>query len=145
MSEERTKTTILFLCTGNSCRSQMAEGWARYLRGESLDVFSAGIVKHGINPYAVRVMAEVGVDIRGHRSKLVDELPRTAFDFIITLCDHAHETCPYIPGRIIHHGFPDPPQLTKEMTDEEEILEGYRNVRDQIRVFVESLPEGLPK
>lgn len=143
MSEQKTKTAILFLCTGNSCRSQMAEGWARHLRGELIEAYSAGIVRHGLNPYAVRVMAEAGVDIRWHQSKLVEELPRTDFAAVITLCDHAHETCPYFPGRILHRGFPDPPQLTREMTDEEEILQVYRQVRDQIRTFVESLPEGL--
>ena len=142
---EPQKTTILFLCTGNSCRSQMAEGWARHLRGDRLVVYSAGIETHGLNPRAVRVMAEVGVDIGGQHSKLVEELPPTRFDYVITLCDHAHETCPYVPGRIVHHSFADPPLLTRDATSEEEILDGYRTVRDQIRRFIESLPDSLPR
>ena len=142
---EPQKTTILFLCTGNSCRSQMAEGWARHLRGDRLVVYSAGIETHGLNPRAVRVMAEVGVDIGGQHSKLVEELPPTRFDYVITLCDHAHETCPYVPGRIVHHSFVDPPLLTRDATSEEEILDGYRMVRDQIRRFIESLPDSLPR
>ena len=145
MSAPKTKTTILFLCTGNSCRSQIAEGWARHLRAEVLEPYSAGIEKHGLNLYAVRVMAEAGVDISGQASKLVEELPLTAFDFVVTLCGHARENCPYFPGRTIHHGFPDPPQLVKNMAAEEEILQVYRRVRDQIRQFIESLPESLPR
>ena len=142
-SEQR-KITILFLCTGNSCRSQMAEGWARHLRADAIDPYSAGIERHGLNPYAVRVMAEVGVDIGGQQSKLVEELPVIPFAYVITLCGHAHETCPYFPGKIIHHGFPDPPQLAKNATTEEEVLQAYRTVRDQIRQFIESLPQSLP-
>lgn len=139
------KTAILFLCTGNSCRSQMAEGWARHLRADTIEPYSAGIEKHGLNPYAVRVMAEVGVDISGQQSKLVEELPVISFDHVITLCGHAHETCPYFPGKIIHHGFPDPPQLAKNATSEEETLQAFRTVRDQIRQFIESLPQSLPR
>ena len=137
------KTTILFLCTGNSCRSQMAEGWARRLRGEVVAPYSAGIERHGLNPYAVRVMAEAGVDISRQHSKLTTELPIVAFDFVITLCGHARETCPYFPGKTIHHGFPDPPELAKTATTEEEILAAYRTVRDQIRDFVQTLPQSL--
>lgn len=143
-SEQR-KITILFLCTGNSCRSQMAEGWARHLRADAIDPYSAGIERHGLNPYAVRVMAEVGVDIGGQQSKLVEELPVIPFDYVITLCGHAHETCPYFPGRIIHHGFPDPPQLAKNASSEEEILQAFRTVRDQIRQFIETFPQSLPR
>lgn len=138
------KTTILFLCTGNSCRSQMAEGWARHLRPEVIEPYSAGIEQHGMNPYAVRVMAEAGVDISGQHSKLVAELPLATFDYVITLCGHAHETCPYFPGRTIHQGFPDPPELAKNAVSEEAILQAYRTVRDQIRQFIESLPGSLP-
>lgn len=137
------KTTILFLCTGNSCRSQMAEGWARHLKGDTIEPFSAGIEKHGLNPRAVQVMAEAGVDIGGHQSKLVEELPATTFDYVVTLCGHAHETCPYFPGKTIHHGFPDPPQLVTKAASEEEILQAFRAVRDQIRDFVETLPDSL--
>jgi arsenate reductase len=141
---EHRKLAILFLCTGNSCRSQMAEGWTRHLRGNRIDAFSAGIEKHGMNPFAVRVMAEAGVDISGQHSKLVEELERQAFDVVITLCGHAHETCPYVPGRIIHRGFTDPPSLAKDAATEEEALAAYRLVRDQIRQFIETLPESLP-
>ena len=137
------KTTMLFLCTGNSCRSQMAEGWARYLRGGVIEPYSAGIERHGMNERAVRVMAEAGVDISGQHSKLIDELPSVSFDFVVTLCDHAHESCPYFPGRIVHRGFPDPPRLAEQATDEDGILRAYRMVRDQIRAFILSLPAAL--
>jgi len=137
------KTTILFLCTGNSCRSQMAEGWARHLKGEKIQPYSAGIEKHGLNPLAVRVMAEAGVDIGAQQSKLIDELPSIPFDYVVTLCDHAHESCPYFPGRIVHRGFPDPPHLAKAASSEEAILQAYRSVRDLIRDFVETLPDSL--
>ena len=145
MSEQSNKTTILFLCTGNSCRSQMAEGWARHLREDVIEPYSAGIEKHGLNPYAVRVMAEAGVDISRQCSKLIEEVPVAAFDYVITLCGHAHETCPFFPGRTVHRGFPDPPELAKNASSEEEVLQAYRMVCDQIREFVESLPESLEK
>lgn len=93
------KTTILFLCTGNSCRSQMAEGWARHLKRDVLDVCSAGIDKHGLNPLAIKVMAEAGVDISRHRSKKIEELLVQDFDYVITVCDHAHESCPSFPAK----------------------------------------------
>jgi arsenate reductase len=137
------KTTVLFLCTGNSCRSQMAEGWARHLHGDTIEAYSAGIEKHGLNPLAVRVMAEAGVDISGYRSKLVSELPMQQFDWVITLCGHASETCPYFPGRKIHRGFDDPPQLAADARSEEEALGQYRRVRDEIRTFILTLPEYL--
>jgi arsenate reductase len=143
-SDTKRKTTILFLCTGNSCRSQMAEGWARHLRADVIAPYSAGIEKHGLNAYAVRVMAEAGIDISGQHSKLVEELPLATFDYVITLCGHAHETCPYFPGRTLHQGFPDPPEMAKDATSEEEILHAYRTVRDQIRQYIESLPGSLP-
>ncbi|MHB8810502.1 MAG: arsenate reductase ArsC [Desulfobulbaceae bacterium] len=137
------KTTILFLCTGNSCRSQMAEGWARHLKGDVIEAYSAGTEKHGLNPLAVKVMAEAGVDISGQSSKTVEELPRQQFDYVVTLCGHASETCPYFPGKKIHRGFDDPPKLAAGGTDEEEALIHYRRVRDEIRDFVRSLPEAL--
>lgn len=140
---EPRKMIILFLCTGNSCRSQMAEGWARHLKGEKIEPYSAGIERHGLNPLAVRVMAEAGVDISAQQSKLIDELPSTPFDYVVTLCDHAHESCPYFPGRIIHRGFPDPPHLAKDASSEEAILQAYRSVRDIIRDFIETLPDSL--
>ena len=138
------KLRLLFLCTGNSCRSQMAEGWARHLKGDVIEPFSAGIETHGLNPNAVRVMQEAGVDISGHRSKTVDQLPGPV-DVVVTVCGHAHETCPVFPGapRVVHVGFDDPPRLAKEAATEEEALRHYRRVRDEIRAFVETLPEGL--
>jgi len=139
------KRKVLFLCTGNSCRSQMAEGWARHLHAEIFDVFSAGIETHGMNPRAVKAMAEAGVDISGHRSKLVSELDGVAFDFVITVCGHAHEHCPFFPGkaRIIHHGFDDPPKLAAGAKTEEEAMAHYRRVRDDIRSYVQGLPRVL--
>ncbi len=134
---------ILFLCTGNSCRSQMAEGWARKLKKKEIDAYSAGIEKHGLNPLAVKAMAEAGVDISSQKSKTVDELPVREFDWIITLCGHANENCPYFPGKIVHHGFDDPPQCASEAKNEEEKLISYRRVRDEIRDFVAALPDSL--
>ena len=141
------KVKILFLCTGNSCRSQMAEGWARQLRGDVVEPYSAGIEKHGMNPHAVKVMAEAGVDISSHVSKTLDELSDTTFDWVVTVCDHANEHCPVLPGqtKIRHAGFEDPPRLTKDLPDGEEKLAVYRRVRDQIRDFVETLPGALVK
>ncbi|PTN32797.1 arsenate reductase ArsC [Desulfonatronum sp. SC1] len=139
------KMQILFLCTGNSCRSQMAEGWARHLRSESIDAYSAGIERHGLNPLAVKVMAEAGVDISGFRSKTVDELPEQEFDYVITLCGHAQETCPFFPAKTkrLHVGFDDPPKLAEQAQNEEEALTHYRRVRDKIRDYVQSLPASL--
>lgn len=133
------KIKVLFLCTGNSCRSQMAEGWARHLKGDIVDTYSAGIETHGLNPNAVKVMAEAGVDISGHRSKHVDELKDLKFDYVITVCGHANDNCPYFPGKakVIHAGFDDPPKLAKSAKSEEEALDCYRRVRDEIRDFVE--------
>ena len=139
------KLNVLFLCTGNSCRSQMAEGWARTLKGDVLEPYSAGIETHGLNPRAVAVMAEAGVDISGHRSKHVDQLSEVSFDLVVTVCDHAHETCPVLPGapRVVHVGFDDPPRLAQSAATEEEALVHYRRVRDEICAFVERLPEVL--
>ncbi|MCL7488997.1 MAG: arsenate reductase ArsC [Desulfobulbaceae bacterium] len=137
------KISILFLCTGNSCRSQMAEGWARHLKGDVIEACSAGIERHGLNPLAVKVMAEAGVDISGHQSKTVDELPGQQFDYIVTLCGHANETCPFFPGRKIHRGFDDPPKLAAGAKNEQEALPHYRRVRDEIRDFILTLPEAL--
>ena len=139
------KTSILFLCTGNSCRSQMAEGWGRQLPADQFEVFSAGLEKHGLNPKAVQVMAEARVDIGAQYSKTLDELTMTSFDYVITLCGHANETCPYFPGKVIHHGFDDPPKLAAEAASEAEALAPYRRVRDEIRDFVKNLPTKLAK
>ncbi|WP_320169724.1 arsenate reductase ArsC [Maridesulfovibrio sp.] len=143
------KLNLLFLCTGNSCRSQMAEGWARFLKGDKVNACSAGIETHGLNPYAVKVMAEVGIDISSNVSSHIDEYRDKEIDVVITVCDHAYETCPLFPGgsRVVHVGFDDPPRLAEELAakgaSEEEQLDCYRKVRDQIRDFVEGLPEGL--
>jgi arsenate reductase len=143
------KLKILFLCTGNSCRSQMAEGWTRKLKGEIIDAYSAGIDIHGLNPNAVKVMDEAGVDISGQRSKLVNEFMDMELDAVITLCGHAHETCPYFPPRckVIHVGFDDPPLMAKELAgqgaDLQQQLDCYRKVRDEIKAFVEKMPENI--
>jgi arsenate reductase len=136
---------VLFLCTGNSCRSQMAEGWARKLKGDTIESYSAGIETHGLNPKAVQVMAEAGVDISAHRSKHVRELSGVAFDYVVTVCGNAQESCPVFSGKtkVVHVGFDDPPRLAKEARTEEEALSHYRRVRDEIRKFVETLPESL--
>ena len=141
------KLEVLFLCTGNSCRSQMAEGWCRYLKGDVIEPYSAGIETHGLNPNAVKVMAQAGVDISGHRSKHVDELKDIDFDYVVTVCGHANEYCPIFPGKtkIVHFGFDDPPRLAKEAKTEEEALNCYRRVRNEIKSFVENLPEFLVK
>ena len=134
------KKRILFLCTGNSCRSQMAEAWLRHLKGNKYEVFSAGIEKHGMNPYAVRVMSEVGIDMSNHYSKLLSELNAIEFDLVITVCGHASESCPIFSGKakVIHAPFDDPPALAKDITDEEERLKCYRRVRDQISSFIQT-------
>lgn len=136
---------ILFLCTGNSCRSQMAEGWVRALKGDMIEAYSAGIEAHGLNPKAVQVMAEAGVDISGHRSKKVQEVMDIDFDYVVTVCGHAHETCPVFPGKakLVHAGFDDPPALARDAKTEEEALGHYRRVRDEIKAFVEQLPDAL--
>lgn len=136
---------ILFLCTGNSCRSQMAEGWARALKNDVIEPYSAGIETHGLNSLAVRVMKEAGVDISSHRSKKVVDLPIRDFDYVITVCGHANETCPFFPGstKRVHVGFDDPPTLAKSAKTDDEAIEHYRRVRDEIRAFIETLPESL--
>jgi arsenate reductase len=136
---------ILFLCTGNSCRSQMAEGWARHLKGDRIEAYSAGLEAHGLSRDAVRVMAEAGVDISNHRSKLVNEFHDVDFDYVVTVCGHAAESCPVFPGKAknIHVGFDDPPRLAAGAATEEERLAPYRRVRDEIRAFVETLPDFL--
>lgn len=141
------KINLLFLCTGNSCRSQMAEGWTRNLKGDLIEVWSAGTETHGLNPSAVQAMAEAGIDISGHRSKLITDLPAIDFDWVITVCDHAREACPYFPGTVkrLHAGFDDPPALAEKETGQEAKMACYRRVRDQIRRFVETLPQALTR
>ena len=139
------KIKLLFLCTGNSCRSQMAEGWVHALKSDVIDVYSAGIETHGLNPYAVKVMEEAGVDITNQKSQLLSEFDDINFDYVITVCGHAHETCPMFPrsAKVIHKGFIDPPKLVADAKTEEEKLVGFRTVRDQIKEFVETLPDFL--
>jgi len=136
---------VLFLCTGNSCRSQMAEGWARHLWGDVVEAYSAGVAPYRLDPCAVRVMAEAGVDISRQRPKAVDEWKDAQFDCVVTLCDHAREHCPLFPGRarVVHRGFDDPPSLAAAAETDEEAMNIYRRVRDEIRAFVERLPETL--
>ena len=138
---------VLFLCKGNSCRTQMAEGWARTLKGGLIEAYSAGIETHGLDPTAGKVMAEAGVDISAHRSKNVTDLTDVAFDHVVTVCGHANETCPVFPGKatVVHVGFDDPPKLAKQAKTEQEALDCYRRVRDEIRASVETLPESLEK
>jgi len=133
---------ILFLCTGNACRSQMAEGWARHLKAHVIDAWSAGVEPHGLDPRAVSVMAEAGVDISSHRSKHVRELMGITFDYVVTVCDNANEQCPFFPGKakVVHVGFDDPPSLAANASTEEEALLHYRRVRDEIRDLVLKLP-----
>lgn len=147
MQKTMQKIKILFLCTGNSCRSQMAEGWARHLLSDKVEAYSAGIETHGLNPNAIKVMAEAGVNISGHRSKLVSELKGIDFDVVFTVCGHADENCPIFPGqtRVIHHGFDDPPKLAENAKTEDEALEHYRRVRDEISLFIKDIPEWLEK
>jgi arsenate reductase len=139
------KINILFLCTGNSCRSQMAEGWARHLKGDIIHAESAGVETHGLNPFAVHVMAEAGVNISHHESTLVDEVLDREWNYVVTLCGHAHETCPLFPRKVrkIHVAFDDPAQLAKAAGSETEIMAHFRRVRDEIRAFVEDLPDNL--
>lgn len=141
------KPKILFLCTGNSCRSQMAEGWARALQSANVEAYSAGIEKHGMNSRAITVMGEANVDLSRQRSKTVDELSDVQFDFVFTVCGHADESCPTFTGapHVIHVPFDDPPRLAKDAATEDEALVPFRRVRDEIREFVERLPEHLGK
>lgn len=141
----QSKLKVLYLCTGNSCRSQMAEGWTRHLRGDVIETWSAGTVPKSLDPRAVEVMREVGVDISGHRSKPVEDLLDVEFEYVVTVCDGAHESCPVFPGpaRIVHRGFEDPPKLAEAAASEEEALSHYRRIRDQIRELVEGLPDSV--
>ena len=143
------KLKILFLCTGNSCRSQMAEAWTRSLKKDWIEPYSAGVEIHGLNPDAVLVMEEAGVDMTGHESKHIDQFKDTQLDVVITLCGHARETCPWFPPRcrVIHVGFEDPPRMAMEVAQQGgnrgKQLDCYRKVRDEIRAFVEQMPENL--
>jgi arsenate reductase (thioredoxin) len=145
MSAKTEKLKLLFLCTGNSCRSQMAEAWTRVLKGDQVEAHSAGVDPHGLDPRAMQVMAEVGIDISGQHSKDVDTFEDVEFDYVITLCDNAHQACPVFPAktRVLHVGFDDPPRLAADAQTEHEAMVHYRRVRDEIKAFVERLPEIL--
>ena len=136
------KPKIIFLCTGNSCRSQMAEGWARHLKGNIIEPYSAGVIAQRLNTRAVRVMKETGVDISQHFSKDIESLIDISFDHVITVCSHAKQLCPVFPRktRVTHVSFDDPPSLAKFAKSEEEALSHFRRVRDEIRIFIEKLP-----
>mgnify|MGYP001158885429 FL=1 len=139
------KLTLLFLGTGNACRSQMAEGLCRHFRNEEIDCYSAGIECHGLNPFAVEAMAELDIDISQHRSERLDELAQQSFDVVVTVCGHADEHCPVFIGdtQRIHRGFDDPPKLAVDAANHEEAMVHYRRVRDEIKDYIMTLPEGL--
>lgn len=128
---------ILVLCTGNSCRSQIAEGYLRYFAGDKAEIYSAGIETHGVNPKAIAVMKSDGIDISGHTSNNIDEYKAISFDYVITVCDHAKESCPYFPTAAIkfHHNFPDPAKATGS---EEAVMEQFREVREMIRKYAQN-------
>ncbi len=142
---ETQKLKVLFLCTANACRSQMAEGWTRHLKSRWIDCWSAGVRPYFVDRLAIEVMAEAGVDISHHQSKHVDTLDHLEFDYVITLCGNARQSCPVFPARIkvVHMGFDDPPRLAIGSGTKEKILVHYRRVRDDIREFIEKLPQWL--
>lgn len=141
------KYKILFLCTGNSCRSQMAEAWTRQLKGDLFDAYSAGVQPKDVDPRAVKAMAEEGIDISSQESKDIDSLGDLEFDYVITLCDKARESCPFYPAKthVIHKGFDDPPKLAESVNDNDKAMVVYRLVRDEIKAFIEELPRSLEK
>lgn len=134
------KKQILVLCTGNSCRSQMAEGYLRKFFGDKADVYSAGVETHGLNPRAVAVLAEDGIDISGHTSNQMDEYNHIDFDLVITVCDNAKDQCPFYPKKTvtIHHSFSDPAKATGTET---QIMDEFRKIRDEIKAWSRSLAE----
>ncbi len=144
MSKPSVKST-LFLCTGNSCPSQMAEGWVKGLKNDILEADSAGIEKHGLDPKAVKVMSEVGIDISKQKSKVISELAKKDFDYVVTICNDANKKCPIFPGKAkrLHHGFDNLSILARKMKSEEEALTVYRRVRDKIRAFIDNMPNNL--
>ena len=143
MITENNKVNVLFLCTGNSCRSQMAEGWARQLLGDEVQAYSAGTKAQGLNPRAVRAMTHYGIDISGHQSKRVSDLMGMEFDFVVTVCDNAKKNCPTFSGDavIIHNSFDDPPALAESAKSDDEAMDHYLRVCGEIRNWVEKMPE----
>ncbi len=144
-SEKEGKKRILFLCTGNACRSQMAEAFARHYHGDWLEAYSAGVSPHGVDPRAIKAMAEIGIDISTNQSKPIETFDDMEFDYVITLCDSAAKACPVFPAKTLylHVPFDDPPILAMNATDEEEAMEHYRRVREQIKDFIRDLPSFL--
>jgi arsenate reductase len=142
MSTAKDKIKVLFICTGNACRSQIAEGWARELKGDVIEAFSAGVNPAVLSQRAIKVMAEAGVDISAQMSKHVDDLAGMDFDFVVTVCDNAREHCPVFPGktRVIHRSFEDPAFVSGS---DEEVMAAFRKTRDDIMAFIETLPEVL--
>lgn len=126
---------VLILCTGNSCRSQIAHGYLTLFAGDKANIYSAGIETHGVNPRAIKIMAEDGVDISAHTSNHVDEYKDVAFDYVITVCDNANEACPYFPGNVrrLHHNFPDP---AKAIGTEEEIMQQFKAVSEMTKAYI---------
>ena len=142
MSESREKSKVLFVCTGNACRSQMAEGWARQLKSDTIEAYSAGVSPAGVSTRAIAVMAEAGVDISAHRSQHVNECADMDFDYVVTLCGNAEQKCPVFSGgpRHVHRAFDDPVMV---LGTDDQIMATFRKARDQIKAFVETLPESL--
>ena len=142
MSEKPEKTKVLFVCTGNACRSQMAEGWARRLKSDSIEAYSAGVSPAGVSTRAIAVMAEAGVDISAHKSQHVDEFADVDFDYVVTLCGNAEQRCPVFGGgaKHVHRGFDDPIMV---IGAGDQVMAAFRKARDEIREFVETLPESL--
>jgi len=138
--EKILRKNILILCTGNSCRSQMAEGWIRHYAGDRAEVYSAGIETHGVNPRAIQTMKDAGIDISKHTSNHIDEYRNIPFDFMITVCDHANENCPYFPStaKRFHNNFKDPAKLKGT---EEEIKEAFATAREEIRIYSQEFVE----
>jgi len=131
------KKKVLVLCTGNSCRSQLAEGYLRYLANDKAEIYSAGIETHGVNPKAIEIMKKDGIDISSHTSNNVNEYTSIDFDFVITVCDNAKESCPYFPSNAIkfHYNFPDP---AKAKGTDQEVMEKFREVRDMIKAYADT-------
>jgi len=141
MSENREKKKVLFVCTGNACRSQMAEGWARQLKSDSIEAYSAGVRPAGVSTRAIAVMAEAGVDISAHRSQHVSDFKGMDFDYVVTLCGNAEQKCPVVGGaKHVHRPFDDPVMV---LGSNDQIMAAFRRARDQIKAFVETLPESL--
>ena len=145
LNDPTPKKRILYLCTGNSCRSQMAEALTNALRGGEFEAHSAGVAPKPVDPRAVKALAEIGLDISGQASKDLERFIGQPWDWVVTLCDNARESCPFFPGQAkrAHRGFADPPVLAQGAASEEAAMAPYRQARDQIRAFVEALPQSL--